>query len=280
MKGSLEHMLVIKIGGGAGIGADVYTRFAKDIATLEEPIVVVHGGNAEFSQLSDALGMPPRMITSKSGRVSRYTDAETMDAMLMAYCGKVNKHAVADFRAEGVNAVGLSGIDGGIAFGRRKALIRGTDADGKMKVLRDDHAGTVDEFDPSVIQTLMDAGYVVLVSPPGLSEGGVPINFDGDKLALGLAEVLGASGLLFFSDTPGLLRDRYDEDTLIHDIDASDAEGALAAAAGRMVIKVEQAIKAVEQGVGKVIFADARIEQPVTTALSGEGTVVRMESGE
>lgn len=268
-------MLVVKIGGGAGIGADVYTRFAKDIATLDEPVLIVHGGNAEFSQLCEALGMPPRILTSKSGRVSRYTDTETMDAMLMAYCGKVNKHAVADFRAQGVNAVGLSAIDGGIAFGLRRAQIRGTDTDGKMKVFRDDHAGTVDTFDPTVIRTLMDAGFIVLVSPPGLSEGGVPINFDGDKLALGLAEAMGASGLLFFSDTPGLLQDRYDESTLIREIDASDAEGALAAAAGRMVVKVEQAIKAVEQGVGKVIFADARIDQPVTRALSGAGTMVR-----
>jgi acetylglutamate/LysW-gamma-L-alpha-aminoadipate kinase len=277
--GIFEIMLVVKIGGGAGIGADVYTRFAKDITTIDEPVLIVHGGNAEFSQLCDALGMPPRMITSKSGRVSRYTDTETMDAMLMAYCGKVNKHAVSDFRAEGVNAVGLSAIDGGIAFGQRKAQIRGTDTDGKMRVLRDDHAGTVDTFDPTVIQTLMDAGFVVLVSPPGLSEGGVPINFDGDKLALGLAEAMGASGLLFFSDTPGLLQDRYDESTLIREIDASDAEGALAAAAGRMVVKVEQAVKAVEKGVGKVIFADARVEGPVTRALAGEGTIVRTSEG-
>lgn len=271
-------MLVIKIGGGAGIGADVYTRFAKDIATLDQPAVIVHGGNAEFSALCEALGMPPRMITSKSGRVSRYTDTETMDAMLMAYCGKVNKHAVADFRAEGVNAVGLSAIDGGIAFGRRKAQIRGTDIDGKMKVLRDDHAGTVEDFDPTVIRTLMDAGFVVLVSPPGLSEGGVPINFDGDRLALGLARAMDATGLLFFSDTPGLLQDRHDEGTLIREIDASDADGALAAAEGRMLVKVEQAIKAVEHGVGQVVFADARVESPVSRALAGQGTVVRVGS--
>lgn len=268
-------MLVVKIGGGAGIGEDVYTRFAQDIASIDEPVLIVHGGNAKFSQLSAALGLSPRMMTSKSGRVTRYTDAATIDAMLMAYCGKVNKHAVADFRAEGVNAVGISAIDGGVAFGRRKPVIRGTDSDGKMKVLRDDHAGTVDTFDPSLIQTLMEAGYVVLISPPGLSEGGVPINFDGDKLALGLAGVMGADGLLFFSDTPGLLQDRYDEGTLIREIDASDADNALAAAEGRMKVKVEQAIKAVDAGVGKVIFSDARAERPVSRALAGEGTVVR-----
>lgn len=268
-------MIVVKIGGGANIGEDVYTRFAKNIASMDEQVVIVHGGNAEFSALCEQLGLPVRKITSKSGRVSRYTDAETMDAMLMAYCGKVNKRAVADFRAEGVNAVGLSAIDGGIAVGKRKAEIRGTDIDGKMKVLRDDHAGSVNDFDPTLITTLMDAGYVVLVSPPGYSEGGVPINFDGDKLAQGLAEAMNADALLFFSDTPGLLQDRYDESSLIERIDIANPEAALAAAADRMVVKVEQAIKAVEAGVKQVIFADARIESPVSAALEGKGTIIR-----
>jgi [amino group carrier protein]-L-2-aminoadipate 6-kinase len=267
-------MLVIKIGGGAAIGQEAYVRFAADVATIDEPLLIVHGGNAEFSQLSDALGMPPRMVTSKSGRVSRYVDAGTMDAMLMAYCGKVNKRLVAAFRDAGVNAVGLSALDGGIALGKRKPVIRGTE-DGKTRVFRDDHAGTVETFDPSLVRTLMDAGYVVLISPPALSDGGIPINIDGDKLALGLAEALGADGLLFFSDTPGLLADRHDESTLVREIDAANPEDALAAAAGRMVVKVEQAIKAVERGVGKVVFADARVERPVTRALDGEGTVVR-----
>ena len=134
-------MLVIKIGGGAAIGEGGYTNFAGDLATITEPVVVVHGGNAEFSDLSRRLGMPPRMITSSTGRVTRYTDAATMDSMLMAYCGKVNKRLVATLRAAGVNAVGLSAIDGGIALGRRKPVLRGTE-DGKSKVLRDDHAGT------------------------------------------------------------------------------------------------------------------------------------------
>lgn len=268
-------MLVVKIGGGANIGADVYTRFAQDIAALNEPVVIVHGGNAEFSQLCDALGLPPRMITSKSGRVSRYVDAATMDVMLMAYNGKVNKHAVADFRAAGVNAVGLSAIDGGIAVGTRKPEIRGTDVDGKTRVLRDDHAGSVRDFDPTVITALMQAGFTVLVSPPGVTPDGIPINLDGDKLALGLATTMQASGLLFFSDTPGLLRDRYDESTRIARIDVMNPAAALAAAKGRMLVKVEQAIKAVESGVPRVIFADARVDRPVSRALAGDGTIVQ-----
>ena len=270
-------MLVIKIGGGAAIGEGGYTNFAEDLATISEPVVVVHGGNAEFSDLSRRLGIPPRMITSSSGRVTRYTDAATMDSMLMAYCGKVNKRLVATLRAAGVNAVGLSAIDGGIAVGRRKPVLRGIE-DGKTKVLRDDHAGTLETVDPSLVRLLLQNGYTPVLTPPALGAEGVPINVDGDKLALELATALRASGLLFFSDTPGLLRDRHDESSLIAEIDASSPEAALAAAAGRMVVKVEAALGAVDRGVGRVVFADGRIANPIQAALNGQGTTVRHAS--
>ena len=270
-------MLVIKIGGGAAIGEGGYTNFAEDLAGIAEPVVIVHGGNAEFSDLSRQLGMPPRTITSSSGRVTRYTDAATMDAMLMAYCGKVNKRLVSTLRAAGVNAVGLSAIDGGIGLGRRKQVLRGTE-DGKPKVLRDDHAGTLEVVDPSLVRLLLNNGYTPVLSPPALGAEGVPINVDGDKLALELATALGADGLLFFSDTPGLLRDRHDETSLIGEIDSSSPESALAAAAGRMVVKVEAALGAVDRGVGRVVFADGRVPNPIRAALNGQGTTVRHAS--
>jgi acetylglutamate/LysW-gamma-L-alpha-aminoadipate kinase len=270
-------MLVIKIGGGAAIGEAGYSHFAEDLAQLTEPFLIVHGGNAEFSELSRQLGMPPRMITSASGRVTRYTDAATMDAMLMAYCGKVNKRLVATLRAAGINAVGLSAIDGGIALGRRKPVLRGAE-DGKPKVFRDDHAGTLETVDLSLVRLLLDQGYIPVLTPPALGEDGVPINVDGDKLALELATALGADGLLFFSDTPGLLRDRNDESSLISEIDAAHPESALTAAAGRMTVKVEAALGAIERGVGRVVFADGRVANPITAALAGRGTTVRHSS--
>jgi acetylglutamate/LysW-gamma-L-alpha-aminoadipate kinase len=270
-------MLVIKIGGGVAIGEGGYRNFAEDLAQLAEPFLIVHGGNAEFSELSRELGIPPRMITSASGRVTRYTDAATMDAMLMAYCGKVNKRLVATLRAAGINAVGLSAIDGGIGVGRRKPVLRGAE-DGKPKVFRDDHAGTLETIDVSLVRLLLDQRYIPVLTPPALGEEGVPINVDGDKLALELAIALGADGLLFFSDTPGLLRDRHDESSVIDEIDAAQPETALAAAAGRMTVKVEAALGAIERGVGRVIFADGRIANPIAAALAGRGTTVRHSS--
>ncbi|MGI8475818.1 MAG: [LysW]-aminoadipate kinase [Thermomicrobiales bacterium] len=268
-------MYVIKIGGGASIGEEAFGRFAADLAALDRPVTLVHGGNAEFSRLSTALGMPPRMIVSDKGRVSRYTDRATIDAMLMAYAGKVNKTLVAKLQAAGVNAVGLSAIDGRIATGRRKPVMRGTE-DGKPKVLRDDHAGTIEKIDITLLRLLLDNGYLPTITPPALAlEEGLPINVDGDKLALELAIALGAEGLLFFSDTPGLLADKDDESTLILHIDAADPASALAAAKGRMVVKVEAAIGAIARGVGMVVFSDARAERPITRALAGEGTTIR-----
>src|SRR3982751_3592105 len=99
-------MFVIKIGGGAAIDEAAFARFAADLALLQAnglPFVLVHGGNAEFSRLSTALGIPPRMVTNDKGRISRYTDRETIDAMLMAYCGKVNKTIVAIFQQHRIN---------------------------------------------------------------------------------------------------------------------------------------------------------------------------------
>ncbi len=266
-------MIVIKIGGGAAIGDQAYANFAADLAELRIPAVVIHGGNAEFSALSAKLGMPPRMITNDKGRVTRYTDRDTIDAMLMTYAGKVNKRIVGAMQAAGVNAVGLSGLDGRIASGRRKPVLRGLE-DGKPKVLRDDHAGTIEQIDITLINLLLDNGYVPLLTPPVLSEDGTPINVDGDKLALGIANALKAEAMLFFSDTPGLLADRHDESTLIRSIDAGDPDAALAAAEGRMKVKVESALKAIEAGVGKVIFSDGRAEQPLKRALAGEGTTI------
>ncbi len=268
-------MFVIKIGGGAAIGEEEFARFAGDLAELTLPVVLVHGGNAEFSALSNKLGMPPRMITSDKGRVSRYTDRETIDAMLMAYAGKVNKTLVAKLQQAGVNAVGLSAIDGRIATGRRKPVMRGIE-DGKPKVLRDDHAGSIEKVDTTLVALLLTSGFMPVLTPPALAiSEGRPINVDGDKLALELAIALGAEGLFFFSDTPGLLLDRNDETSLIREIDASVPEQALSVAKGRMVVKVEAALGAIERGVGRVVFSDARAEHPVKRALAGEGTVIK-----
>ena len=263
-------MLVIKLGGSAGID---YEAFLDDLARVEEPAVFIHGGNAELDRVSQQLGIEPRHVTSASGQSSRFTDRATLDAMLMVYCGKINKTLVEGLQRRGVNAVGLSAIDGRIATGRRKSAIRVIE-DGKPKMLRGDYAGSIERIDPTLLTLLLGAGYLPVLTPPAFGHEGEAINVDGDKLATEVAVALGADRLLVFSNTPGLLADVRDEGSLVQSISLAKMAEAGTMAQGRMKKKVLAAGDAVERGVGRVVFADARIERPIARALAGAGTTI------
>ena len=272
-------MLVVKLGGSAGIDPG---PTLDDLAELSrsERIVFVHGANAALDEMLRALGRTPRLVESSTGQVSRYTDRETMDLMLAVYAGTTNKRLVEGLQARGVNAVGLSAMDGRIARGRRKDTLRAIE-DGKPKVLRGDYAGSIDEIDVRLLNVLLDNGFLPVLTPPALSYQGEAINVDGDKLSRQLAAALEADALIILSNTPGLLADLNDPTSLIPEIDVADpssVEAAMAAAAGRMKKKVEAGCKAVTAGIGRVVFADARVPQPVRRALDGRGTVVLARS--
>ncbi len=146
---------------------------------------------------------------------------------------------------------------------------------GKVKVLRGDHTGTVERVNTDLIHLLLNAGYLPVLTPPAASHEGVAINVDGDRAAAALAGALRAEALLLLSNVPGLLRDFPDETSLIPSIPAANVEDYLEFAQGRMKKKVLGAAEAVRGGVGRVIFGDARVAEPIRKALGGAGTVVR-----
>lgn len=266
-------MIIVKVGGSLGINYDL---LCDDVAELHErgqKLVLIHGGSAETNRIAEALGKPPTFVTSPSGYTSRFTDRETLEIFEMVYCGKMNKGIVERLQTRGVNAVGLSGLDGRIFEGKHKKSVRSVE-DGKVKVLRGDHTGTVEKVNTDLLTLLLDNGYVPVLTPPGSSFEGVAVNVDGDRAAAAVATSLQAEALLLLSNVPGLLRDFPDESSLIDTIPANDVETYLDFAQDRMKKKVLGAAEAVAGGVGKVIFADARIEKPIQAALSGRGTVV------
>jgi acetylglutamate/LysW-gamma-L-alpha-aminoadipate kinase len=112
------------------------------------------------------------------------------------------------------------------------------------------------------------------VTPPAISSESEAINVDGDRAAARIAAALRAERLVILSNVPGLLREFPDEATLIRRIEPSRADEFMVHAEGRMRIKVLGAMEAIQEGVGQVIFGDGRIEAPVRTALSGQGTVI------
>lgn len=264
-------MIVVKTGGSRGINLDYVLE---DIARQTEPLVLVHGASDELNQISEQLGKPPRMVTSPSGYTSRVTDQETLDIFTMVYCGKRNTRIVEKLQQLGVNAVGLSGVDGRLLEGRRKPNIRIVE-DGRTKILRDDYTGRIEKANVSLLTTLLDQGYLPVISPPAISYDGEVINIDGDRAAAVIADALGAERLVILSNTPGFLEDADDEDTLIPRIARDEIDEAIAThARDRMKKKLLGAKEALEVGVGQVILGDGRIPEPVTAALRGAGTVI------
>ena len=266
-------MIVVKVGGRKGLDYDAICADVAAVAQQDQPLILVHGGSYQTNVVAQQLGHPPQFVTSVSGFVSRRTDRRTLEIFEMVYCGKMNKGIVESLQKQGVNAVGLSGIDGRLLEGNRKDAIKVV-IDGRKRVLRDDYTGTVKQVNTALLQLLLDAGYLPVISPLAISFEGEAMNVDGDRAAAAIAAALHADQLIILSNVPGLLRDFPDESTLIERIPATQVDQYMDFAEGRMKKKVMGAAEAVEQGVGRVIFGDARLPQPVQAALNGQGTVI------
>jgi acetylglutamate/LysW-gamma-L-alpha-aminoadipate kinase len=268
-------MIVVKAGGGEGLDTEAVCT---DIATLVqqgEQVVLVHGGSHETNIISEKLGHPPRFVTSVSGHVSRHTDRETLEIFAMVAAGRINKLLVERLQQLGVNAVGLSGLDGRLLEGKRKSTLRIVE-DGKRKVLRGEYSGKIERVNAALLETLLATGYVPVVAPLAISYEGEALNVDGDRAAAAIGAALKAQKVIVLSNVPGLLRDLPDESTLISHIPLARAEDYLNRyAKGRMKRKLIGAIEALNDGVGQVIIADGRTAQPLYRALAGQGTVIQ-----
>ncbi len=266
-------MLVVKIGGAEGVDHDAVCDDIAALASSGRRTIIVHGGSHETNRLSEQLGHPPQFVTSPSGHTSRLTDRRTLEIFEMACCGVVNKGLVERLQLKGVRAVGLSGIDGRIWEGPRKATIRMVDGD-RVRVVRGDYTGVVVRVNVALLDLLLDAGYVPVLAPPASSDDGEAINVDADRAAAATAAALDARELVLLSNVPGLLARFPDEASLVRHLERVELDGAMRMAGGRMRKKLLAAGEAIDRGVGRVILATSRVAHPVASALAGEGTVI------
>ncbi len=263
-------MIVIKLGGSEGLDAQ---HLLEELASHDEPWVLVHGGNQELDALTRALGEEPEFLNSPSGHVSRRTTARTIDLIRMSYRGRINNDLVTRLQNLGVNAVGLSGIDGRILRARRKPAVRNV-VNGKTMLVRDDMTGRVTGADPTLLNLLLDNGFRPVITIPALAETGEPVNVDGDRAAAAIAAALGARAVVNLSNVPGLLENPDDPTTLIRTVAHDALEDADNFAQGRFKKKIIAAREALDAGVPQIILATANREAPVSSALAGNGTVI------
>lgn len=267
-------MIVVKVGGSEGVNLDAVCADVAALVGAGRRLVLVHGGSHLTNEVAEALGHPSQFVTSPSGYTSRLTDRRTLEIFEMVYCGQVNKGIVERLQARGVNAVGLSGIDGRLWCGPRKNVIRVVE-NGRQRIIRDNYTGIVEEVNVDLLNTLLDAGYTPVLTPPAISTAGEAINVDGDRAAGATAVALGATDLLILSNVPGVLRNFPDESSLIPHIARSAIEDAAERfAEGRMRIKLLGTQEALDGGVQRVIIGDARGKRPLQRALAGAGTVI------
>ncbi len=238
--------VVVKYGGAAMKDDTLKDNVIRNIvfmASVGIRPVVVHGGGPEINTWLGKLNIEPQF---KDGL--RVTDAPTMDVVEMVLVGRVNKSLVGLVNAAGGNAVGLCGKDGNLITARPHA------AEGVGFV------GEVTQIEPKLVKSLVDAGYIPIISSVAADSTGQPYNINADTVAGELAAALSAEKLILLTDTPGILKDFHDPSTLYKKLDIQQARDLIdsGVVSGGMIPKVTCCVRALAQGVRAAHIIDGR----------------------
>ena len=259
---------VVKIGGAALDDLSLRTRFAEDLVLLSWvgiDVVVVHGGGMQVTSLLDRLGLEARFVHGM-----RVTDAATLEVVEMVLGGRLNKELVRLVQQLGGRAVGLTGVDGGMARARR------IDGEPDLGLV-----GEVIEIDRRVIDRLLPDA-IPIIAPLAPDATGQTLNINADPFAAALAVALSAEKLVLLTDVAGVM-DQNDQ--LITTLTPDSARRLIntGVVRGGMIPKVENALRAVEWGVRKVHIIDGRLEHALLLEIftaAGVGTEFARAPGE
>ncbi|WP_071515351.1 acetylglutamate kinase [Geitlerinema sp. PCC 9228] len=257
--------VVIKYGGAAMKNSSLKADVIRDIVFLScvglHP-VIVHGGGPEINTWLTRLGIEPQF---KNGL--RVTDASTMDVVEMVLVGRVNKEIVDLINRAGGDAVGLCGKDGASI----KARPQGGEDIGFV--------GEVSSIDAQLVESLVQSNYIPVISSVAADESGQSYNINADTVAGELAAALNAEKLILLTDTPGILRDRDQPESLITKLDIHEAREAIDSGivAGGMIPKVTCCVRSLAQGVRAAHIIDGRVPHALLLEIfsdAGIGTMM------
>jgi acetylglutamate kinase len=248
---------VIKIGGGILENETSRELFLRQFASVEGPKVLVHGGGRLATSMAERLGVKTQMIDGR-----RVTDKETLDIVTMVYGGLVNKQLVASLQTMGINAIGLTGADGGWMKAVKRPVKNGIDYG---------FVGDVTEVNGALLRSLVDRGLTPVIAPITFCQEGVLLNTNADTIAsetaIAMAEAMRQEGdeargnvqLTFCFEKAGVLRDAEDESSLITRITRESYSQLLAEGivSGGMIPKIDNAFAALQKGVQSVRITHA-----------------------
>jgi acetylglutamate/LysW-gamma-L-alpha-aminoadipate kinase len=260
-------MMLIKIGGGEQINLEATIA---DLATLEQPFIIVHGANVLRDQLAQRLDIEKTVLTSVSGYSSVFSDQAALDVIMMSYSGLRNKQIVELCQRSGINAVGLTGLDGRLVQGERNKGIRIRE-NGKTMIKRD-LSGKPRSINTTLLTLLLDNGYCPVLTIPIADENGFAINSENDDIVVKLAQALDIESVVQLIEAPGFLDDPTDESSLVASMSLAELQTRETSVEGRIKRKLLALTRLCQGGKTRIIIADGRGEQPVINALAGAGT--------
>lgn len=262
-------MLIVKIGGGDKINLK---GIIAGLSQLKEEYIIVHGANAARDKLAEQLGYKKEVVTSVAGYSSVYSDHKAIELIMMSYAGLLNKKIVALCQQFGINAVGLSGLDGRVIQGKKNQGFRVKDSE-TIRIVRD-QSGKSTQVNKELLDLLLTNGYVPILCIPIISEDNQPLNSENDDVVQTLQKAFAAKKVVQFIEAPGLLENPADENSLIERLSKEELLLKVEHAGGRMKRKLHAINKLFESGVKQVIIADGRAENPIADSLKEKGTVI------
>ena len=243
-----RKVIVVKYGGSAMVDENLKKSVISDVTLLKlvgfKPIIV-HGGGKEISKWVGKVGMEPVFINGL-----RKTDEATMEIAEMVL-NKVNKSLVTLVQELGVNAVGISGKDGGLLKVEKK-YSNGEDIG---------FVGEITEVNPQILYDLLEKDFLPIICPVGMDAEYNSYNINADDAACAIAKAVKAEKLAFLTDIEGVYKDPKDKDTLISELRVSEARELIGDGfiGGGMLPKLNNCIDAIENGVSRVHILDGRI---------------------
>ena len=254
-----EKLTIVKVGGAVVEDELQLSQLLKDFGAINGRKVLVHGGGRKATKMAERLGIETKMVNGR-----RITDAAMLEVVTMVYGGLVNKYLVAQLQANGINALGLTGADANVILSHKRPLKDGIDYG---------FVGDVDYVAHQTLAHLIEAGITPVMAPLTHDAEGHILNTNADTIASETAKALANSydvTLIFSFEKKGVLSNPDDDDSVIpvitkEDFERYKADGTIS---GGMLPKIENALRAVEAGVSRVIIT-------LATAIDGKhGTVI------
>ena len=269
-----KKTIVIKLGGHAMVDHAIMNTVVEDAVLLHYVgmrVVLVHGGGPEITEKMKAVGKEPKFVGGL-----RVTDEDTLEIAQMVLAGKISNTIVSMIAKNGAKGVGISGNDGGLVIAEKTGLKKVQVGDQEIEVDLG-YVGDIREINPQLLETMLDAGYIPVVSPLALDKKGNDLNINADTMAGELAVALKAYKLISLTDVDGVMNKERTE--LFHrltlkNIDALMADGTIS---GGMIPKIEASVNAVRHGVEGAHILNGNAEHNLLLELFtdfGVGTMI------